>query len=180
LQGFFAAQGLHGLQGFLAAQGLHGFKMSFAAQGLQGLQGFLAAQGLQGLQPAAIWIGASAAWDIAVGSAIAEVAKVATLRATTVFLIIKASKSSFCRSLGNLRPGARKADIPPPGAAGTAYDNNGPSTVRARFTFPGFASTFRERRVASGPRKTGKTQNYPNLRSSRTNPRVQREDILSA
>ncbi len=80
------------MQGFLAAQGLHGFKMSFAAQGLQGLQGFLAAQGLQGLQPAAIWIGASAAWDTAVGRAIAEVAKVATLRATTVFLIIKASK----------------------------------------------------------------------------------------
>jgi hypothetical protein len=46
LQGFFAAQGLHGLQGFLAAQGLQGF---FAAHGLQGLQAcFAAAQGLQG------------------------------------------------------------------------------------------------------------------------------------
>jgi hypothetical protein len=147
LQGFFAAQGLHGLQGFLAAQGLHGlqgFKRTFAAQGLQGLHGFLAAQGLQGLQPAAIWIGVSAAWDMAVGRAIAEVAKVATLRATTVFLIIKASKSIPCRSFGNYRPGARKANFPPPGAAGTAFDNNGPSTVRARFTFPGIASTFRE------------------------------------
>jgi hypothetical protein len=49
LQGFLAAQGLHGLQGFLAAQGLHGLQGFLAAQGLQGLQAFLAAQGLQGL-----------------------------------------------------------------------------------------------------------------------------------
>jgi hypothetical protein len=53
-----------------------------AAQGLQGLQG---------LHPAAIWICVSAAWDTAVGRAIAEVAMVTTLSARTVFLIIKAS-----------------------------------------------------------------------------------------
>jgi hypothetical protein len=96
LQGFFAAQGLHGLQGFAAAQGLQGLQGFFlTAQGLQGLQGFAAAQGLQGLQPAATWIGVSAAWDTAVGRAIAAVARVATLRASTVFLIIKASKIKF-------------------------------------------------------------------------------------
>ena len=96
MQGFFAAQGLHGLHGFAAAQGLQGFFLTAQGwqglQGLQGLHGFAAAQGLQGLQPAAIWIGVSAAWDTAVGRAIAAVARVATLRATTVFLIIKASK----------------------------------------------------------------------------------------
>jgi len=92
LQGFFAAQGLHGLHGFAAAQGLQGFFLTAQGlQGLQGLHGFAAAQGLQGLQPAAIWIGVSAAWDTAVGRAIAAVARVATLSATTVFLIIKAS-----------------------------------------------------------------------------------------
>jgi hypothetical protein len=113
LQGFFAAQGLHGLHGFAAAQGLQGlqgFKRTFlTAQGLQGLHGFAAAQGLQGLQPAAIWTGVSAAWDTAVGRAIAAVARVATLSATTVFLIIKASKSISCRRFGDLRPGACKA-----------------------------------------------------------------------
>ncbi len=92
MQGFFAAQGLHGLHGFAAAQGLQGFFAAQGLQGLQGLHGFAAAQGLQGLQPAAIWIGVSAAWDTAVGRAIAAVARVATLSATTVFLIIKASK----------------------------------------------------------------------------------------
>ncbi len=84
MHGFAAAQGLQGLQG------LQGFFLT--AQGLQGLHGFAAAQGLQGLQPAAIWIGVPAAWDTAVGRAIAAVARVATLNATTVFLIIKASK----------------------------------------------------------------------------------------
>jgi hypothetical protein len=65
LQGFFAAQGLHGLQGlaaqgfmcflsfmpFWAAHGLQGLSACFAAaHGLQGLQGFFfAAHGLQGL-----------------------------------------------------------------------------------------------------------------------------------
>jgi hypothetical protein len=78
-----------------------------AAQGLQGLQAF-AAHGLQGLQPAAIWTGVSAAWDTAVGSAIAAVANVTTLSATTDFLIIKASKSISCRRFGDFRPGARK------------------------------------------------------------------------
>jgi hypothetical protein len=107
LQGFFAAQGLHGLHGFAAAQGLQGFFLT--AQGLQGLHGFAAAQGLQGLQPAAIWTGVSAAWDTAVGRAIAAVARVATLNATTVFLIIKTSKSISCRRFGHLRPGACKA-----------------------------------------------------------------------
>jgi hypothetical protein len=63
LQGFFAAQGLHGLQGFFAAHGLHGLQPFFAAHGLQGLQAFaahglqglhfFAAHGLQGLQEAA-------------------------------------------------------------------------------------------------------------------------------
>ncbi len=106
MQGFFAAQGLHGLHGFAAAQGLQGFFLT--AQGLQGLHGFAAAQGLQGLQPAAIWIGVSAAWATAVGRAIAAVAKVATLSATTDFLIIKASKSISCRRFGDLRPGACK------------------------------------------------------------------------
>jgi hypothetical protein len=107
-----AAQGLHGLQGFAAAQGLHGFTRIFvAAQGLQGLHAFAAAQGLQGLQPAAIWTGVSAAWDTAVGRAIAEVARVATLKASMVFLIIKASKSVCCRRFGHLRPGARKAPL---------------------------------------------------------------------
>jgi hypothetical protein len=104
---------LHGLQGFAAAQGLQGlqgFKRIFlTAQGLQGLQGFAAAQGLQGLQPAAIWIGVSAAWDTAVGRAIAEVAKVATLSATTILLFIKASKSISCRRCGDRRSGACKA-----------------------------------------------------------------------
>ncbi len=91
MQGFFAAQGLHGLHGFFAAQGL---------QGLQGLQAF-AAQGLQAPQAlgahgvhAAIWIEVSAALDMAVGKATAPVARVATLSAITVFLIIYASKES--------------------------------------------------------------------------------------
>lgn len=77
MQGFVAAQGLHGLQGlhgFAAAQGLHG---------LQGLQGFLAAQGLQ----AASCTGESAL-AMAVGSATAPAARVATLRAAKVFLIM--------------------------------------------------------------------------------------------
>ena len=108
LQGFFAAQGLHGLHGlhgFVAAQGLHGLQRTrVAAQGLQAL----AAQGLQGLQPAAIWIGVSAAWATAIGRAIAAVAKVATLSATTDFLIIKASKSISCRRFGVVGPGGRK------------------------------------------------------------------------
>ena len=46
LQGFFAAQGLHGLQAFLAAHGLHGLHAFLAAHGLHGLQAFLAAHGL--------------------------------------------------------------------------------------------------------------------------------------
>ena len=80
-----AAQGLHGLT-ILAAQGLQGLQAA-AAQGLQGLH-LAAAQGLQGLQPAAICTGVSAALTAAVGSAAAEVASVATLRAITVFLSI--------------------------------------------------------------------------------------------
>jgi hypothetical protein len=83
-----AAQGLHGLT-FFAAQGLHGLHLA-AAQGLHGLQGLhlAAAQGLQGLHPATICTEVSAAFTAAVGSATAEVARVATLRATTVFLIM--------------------------------------------------------------------------------------------
>ena len=50
MQGFFAAQGLHGLQGFAAAQGLqglHGFKrIVVAEQGLQGWHGFAAGRGV--------------------------------------------------------------------------------------------------------------------------------------
>ncbi len=98
LQGFFAAQGLHGLQGFFAAQGLHGLQGFFAAQGLQALaftlQGLQAPQALvaQGLHPAAIWIEGLAALDTAVGKATALVARVATLSAITVFLIIHTSK----------------------------------------------------------------------------------------
>lgn len=82
---FAAAQGLHGLH-FAAAQGLHGLHFA-AAQGLH----FLTAQGLHGLH-AAICTGLSAALTAAVGSATAEVARVATLRATTVFLIIWSSR----------------------------------------------------------------------------------------
>ncbi len=91
-------QGLQGLQGFLAAQGLHGLHGFFAAQGLQGLHGLqaFAAQGLQapqvlgahGLSEVAIWIEVPAALDTAVGKAMAPVARVATLSAITVFLII--------------------------------------------------------------------------------------------
>jgi hypothetical protein len=71
-----AAQGLHGLQGLAAAQGLHG---------LQGLQA-AAAQGLHGLHglQAAICTEVSAVLADALGSAMAEVARVATLRAMTV------------------------------------------------------------------------------------------------
>jgi uncharacterized membrane protein YphA (DoxX/SURF4 family) len=92
-------QGLHGLHGFFAAQGLHGF---FAAQGLQGfaaaqgLHGFFAAQGLHGVFAAhvAICTDVSAALATATGRAAAPVAKVATLRATKVFLNIQASKEN--------------------------------------------------------------------------------------
>ena len=111
------------MQGFLAAQGLHGF---FAAQGLQGLQAF-AAQGLQGLQPlgaqglsdVAIWIVVSAALDTAVGKAMAPVARVATLSAIMVFLIIYASKEIEAGTSGRCRPGARRTACDPshgPGA----------------------------------------------------------------
>jgi hypothetical protein len=91
LQGlhFAAAQGLHGLH-FAAAQGLHGLHF-FAAQGLHGLH-LAAAQGLQGLHPATICTDVSAAFTVALGSATAEVARVATLRATTVFLIMFVSQ----------------------------------------------------------------------------------------
>jgi hypothetical protein len=89
---FDAAQGLQGLQGLqaphlAAAQGLHAPHFA-AAQGLQGLQAPQAAlQGLQALQPA-ICTEVSAALAEAVGRAAAEVARVATLSATTVFLSI--------------------------------------------------------------------------------------------
>jgi hypothetical protein len=117
LQGLVAAQGLQGFAAAQGLQGLQGFKRSFlTAQGLQGLHGFAAAQGLQGLQPAAIWIGVPAAWDTAVGRAIAAVARVATLRATTVLLIIKTSKKKSCRRFGDLRSGAPCKGLtrPPP------------------------------------------------------------------
>jgi hypothetical protein len=83
---FAAAQGLHGLQGLAAAQGLHGLQAA-AAQGLHGLQA-AAAQGLHGLQPAAICTEVSRVLAEAAGRATAEVARVATLRATTVFFSI--------------------------------------------------------------------------------------------
>ena len=83
MQGFLTAQGLHGLHGFVAAQGLQGLQ-ALAAQGLQAPQ----ALGAQGLHPAAIWIEVSAALDTAVGKAMAPVARVATLSAITVFLIM--------------------------------------------------------------------------------------------
>jgi len=80
LQGFAAAQGLHGLQA-LAAQGLHGLQ-ALAAQGLHGLQASLAA----------ICVGVSlAAFAAAVGMMRAVVAKVATLSATTVSFNIQHS-----------------------------------------------------------------------------------------
>lgn len=88
LHGFFAA---HGLQGFAAAHGLHGLQGVLAAHGLHGLQGSLVAHGLQGLH-AAICTEVSAAFTAAVGSATAEVARVATLRATTVFFSIMSSQ----------------------------------------------------------------------------------------
>ncbi len=84
LQGFAAAQGLHGLQGFASGQGLHGLQGFASGQALQGLQALAA----QGLHPAAIWINGPAAWDTAVGKATALAARVATLSARTVFLII--------------------------------------------------------------------------------------------
>ncbi len=113
-------QGLQGLQGFLAAQGLHGLHGFFAAQGLQGLQA-LALQGLQapqvlgaqGLHAAAIWIEESAALDTAVGKAMAPVARVATLSAITVFLIIYASKEIEAGTSGHYRPGARRIAYDP-------------------------------------------------------------------
>ncbi len=110
LQGFFAAQGLQGLHGFFAAHGLHGLHglQAFAAQGLQGLQ----ALGAHGLSAAAIWIEVPAALDTAVGKAMAPVARVATLSAITVFLIIYASKEIEAGTSGRCRPGAR----------GIAYD----------------------------------------------------------
>ena len=84
MQGFFAAQGLHGLQA-PAAHGLHGLQAA-AAHGLHGLQA-LVAHGLHGLH-AAIWTEVSAALVTALGRATAVVARVATLSATTVFLSI--------------------------------------------------------------------------------------------
>ena len=76
-----AAQGLHGLQA-AAAHGLHGLH-AFTAQGLHGLQA-AAAHGLHW----ASWTDVSAALAVATGSATAEVASVATLRATKVSLSI--------------------------------------------------------------------------------------------
>jgi hypothetical protein len=81
-----AAQGLHGLQA--AAQGLQG--LHAAAQGLHGLHA-AAAQGLQGLHWAS-WMEVSAALAVATGKAAALVARVATLRATSVSLSIKSSR----------------------------------------------------------------------------------------
>ncbi len=91
MHGFFAAHGLHGLQ-------------AFAAQGLQAPQ----VLGAQGLHPAAIWIEVSAALDTAVGKAMAPVARVATLSAITVFLIIYVSKEFEAGTSGHYRPGARR------------------------------------------------------------------------
>jgi hypothetical protein len=92
-----AAQGLQGLQGLqpAAAQGLQGLQAGFRTeQGLQGLQA-AAAQGLQGLQEAlqvATWTDVmSRAW--ASGNATAPTARVATLRATTDFLIMERTSS---------------------------------------------------------------------------------------
>jgi uncharacterized membrane protein YphA (DoxX/SURF4 family) len=100
LQGFFAAQGLHGLHGFFAAQGLQGLQ-ALTLQGLQAPQALVA----QGLHPAATWIEVSAALDMAVGKATAPVARVATLSAITVFLIIYASKVSKPDKPAVLTPG---------------------------------------------------------------------------
>ncbi len=80
--GYWAAQGLQAA----AAQGLHGLQAA-AAQGLHGLQIFTA-QGLHW----AICTSVSAAFAVAVGSATAVVARVATLRATRVSLSIKSSR----------------------------------------------------------------------------------------
>ncbi len=112
MQGFLAAQGLHGLHGFFAAHGLHGLQ-AFAAQGLQAPQ----ALGAQGLHAAAIWIEVSAALDTAVGKAMAPVARVATLSAITVFLIIYASKES--------KPG-HPATIAPEPAGSLMTPSHGP------------------------------------------------------
>ncbi len=87
-----AAHGLHGLHGLtmIAAHGLHGLQAAAAAHGLQAPH----ALGAHGLH-AAIWIEVPAALATATGKAIAVVARVATLRATIVFLSINASKKSM-------------------------------------------------------------------------------------
>ena len=72
-----------------AAHGLQGLHALAAAHGLQGLHA-LAAQGLHFLAAhAAICTEVSAALAAAPGSTAAPVARVATLRATMVFLIMK-------------------------------------------------------------------------------------------
>ncbi len=83
-----------------AAHGLHGLHLA-AAHGLHGLH-FLTAHGLQAPHAlvahgahAAIWIEVPAALATATGKAIAVVARVATLRATIVFLSINASKKTL-------------------------------------------------------------------------------------
>jgi hypothetical protein len=84
-----AAQGLHGLQA--AAQGLHGLQ-TFTAQGLHGLHGL---HGLQAAAQGLHWASCtevSAALAVATGNATADVASVATLRATRVSLSIKSSR----------------------------------------------------------------------------------------
>ncbi len=86
-----AAHGLHGLH-LAAAHGLHGLHLA-AAHGLQAPH----VLGAHGLHPAAIWIEVTPALATATGKAIAVVARVATLRATIVFLSINASKKTPCR-----------------------------------------------------------------------------------
>ncbi len=92
-------QGLQGVQGFATTQGLQGLHGFATAQGLHGLQGFAAAHGLQGIQEGfaahavqvAICTEGSAALTWAVGKTTAEVARLATLRAKTVFLSMESS-----------------------------------------------------------------------------------------
>ena len=103
-----AAHGLHGLH-LAAAHGLHGLHLA-AAHGLHGLH-LAAAHGLHGAH-AAIWIEVTPALATATGKAIAVVARVATLRATSVFLSINASKKNAAGHPAILTTGPRMLDEP--------------------------------------------------------------------
>jgi len=172
LQGFFAAQGLHGLHGFFAAQGLQGLQ-AFALQGLQAPQAFLVLQGLQ----AAIWIDVSGAFAIAVGRATALVARVATLSATTVFLIIDASKRSKPDETVNSAPG-------PAGSHAILLERpKGPSHC-IMILRPGKLDSRSPNSVQisvkAGSRRSAAMRAYPRRKSRRTSHLVRAENSFSA